>query len=257
MLYILTITGAFDSIAQRSVLKHFWPLASILIPMSLLLNPFDTITFPCFGVKRNGFKQRWGLIKEIVQIIISPFSKITMLRILIADCICSMPLVLPDIQYTTCLYITGSFKEKEEDWDLHPPIPHAYYTCGKGNRVYFIIQLLLAFAPFWIRTLQCFRQFYDSNYTNYNTLFNALKYFISMSLTALSAANSAHPTPLLQTLWITNGIIATCYSYYWDVCMDWGLGNTTTTATAATTTTDTNTNTNIRAFFLEECVATR
>jgi hypothetical protein len=224
MLYILTITGAFDSISERSSLKHIWPALSIFVPLLLLLIPFDMITFPCFGVKRNGFKQRWGLLKEILMIIISPFSKITMLRILIADCICSMPNVLPDVQYTICIYITGSYKEKYEDWFINPPTPHAYYTCGKGNTVYFIIQLLLAFAPFWIRTLQCFRQYYDSNYSNTNTLFNALKYFISMSLTGLAAVNSVSPTPLLQMLWITNGIIATCYSYYWDVVMDWGLG---------------------------------
>ena len=46
-----------------------------------------------------------------------------------------------------------------------------------------------------------------------------------MSLTALAAANSLHSTEFLKLLWITNGIIATCYSYYWDVVMDWGLGN--------------------------------
>ena len=78
-------------------------------------------------------------------------------------------------------------------------------------------------------------------------IFNALKYALSLGVTGLAftrtaAAAGAWPPQIItightvititdpaQTLdysWIVLSVVATCYSFYWDVVMDWGLGNT-------------------------------
>ena len=56
--------------------RHLWPALSVLLPLLLFICPRDDITAVCFGVKRNGFKQRWGLLKEVGFVLISPFSKV-------------------------------------------------------------------------------------------------------------------------------------------------------------------------------------
>jgi hypothetical protein len=48
-----------------------------------------THTYSCTYV--YGFKQRWGLIKEVACVLVSPFSEVTFLRSFIADIFCSMP----------------------------------------------------------------------------------------------------------------------------------------------------------------------
>ena len=56
--------------------RHLWPALSVLLPLLLFLCPWDNMTAVCYGVKRNGFKQRWGLLKEVGYVLISPFSKV-------------------------------------------------------------------------------------------------------------------------------------------------------------------------------------
>jgi hypothetical protein len=69
-------------------------------------------------------------------------------------------------------------------------------------------------------------------------LFNALKYLLSLSVTGFALAKSLFPlVPYLDTLWcrlpssfppplisrdrFTVSAVATAYSFYWDVVMDW------------------------------------
>ena len=56
--------------------RHLWPALSVLLPLLLFICPWDHMTAVCYGVKRNGFKQRWGLLKEVGYVLISPFSKV-------------------------------------------------------------------------------------------------------------------------------------------------------------------------------------
>lgn len=137
-----------------------------------------------------------------------------------------MPKIFPDLQYTLCIYGTGNYWEIDEDeWKTDNHL-HDYYTCGMGNRVYLIIQILLGLFPFYIRFCQCLRAFVDQGY--YRHLFNMIKYLLSLSVMSLATAMKSFDEATNERLgrwWVAFGVIATVYSFYWDVVMDWGLGN--------------------------------
>jgi hypothetical protein len=226
-------------------MRHIWPALSVILPLLLFLFPFDQFTMLCFGVQRNGFKQRLGLLKEIAMVLISPFSEVTFMRSFIGDIFCSMPRVFTDMQYTICIYATGSaFIRTPDDLGPYDLKPHAYYTCGAGNRRYYSIQIVLLFLPYFIRLCQSLRAFRDSKHSKH--LWNGLKYFLSLMVTGLAFTRKAFPVgawpattwqvgqlivtipdpvQALEQAWIVMGVIATLYSWYWDVVMDWGLGH--------------------------------
>lgn len=93
MLYFLSLFSTDTSVHNNDhyYLRHLWPALAFLLPTLIFICPFDFLTILCYGVKKNGFKQRWGLIKEIAFVLISPFSEVTFLRSFIADIFCSMP----------------------------------------------------------------------------------------------------------------------------------------------------------------------
>lgn len=220
--YVITLTGGFDDLADRNVLKHLWPALAFFLPVVLFLCPIDTLTEPVFGVKIHGFSQRADLLSELFAVLRSPFSSPSFHRCFIADILCSLPKIYPDLQYTLCIYATGRFWEPERaDWqfDKHA---HAYDSCGGGSSVYAAAQILLALLPFHIRLWQCLRAYYEHGFTRH--IFNALKYLLTILLTALSLArnsSTAEWNAFYGRAWLHFGVIATIYSFFWDVIMDW------------------------------------
>jgi hypothetical protein len=157
MLYVLTITGGFDSIhIHRDQLKHLWPALAFLVPLFSFFCPYNSITQFYFGNVKRAYEQRTGLVSEIVAVLFSPFSHVTFLRSFIADIFCSMPRVFTDFQYTICIYSTGSFWDVKNEW-INNSSMHAYGTCGAGSPFYVWIVNLLSFLPYHIRLMQSFR----------------------------------------------------------------------------------------------------
>jgi hypothetical protein len=157
MLYVLTITGGFDSIhIHRDQLKHLWPALAFLVPLFSFFCPYDSITQFYFGNVKRAYEQRTGLVSEIIAVLLSPFSHVTFLRSFIADIFCSMPRVFTDFQYTICIYSTGSFWDVKNEW-INNSSMHAYETCGAGSPFYVWIVNLLSFLPYHIRLMQSFR----------------------------------------------------------------------------------------------------
>lgn len=229
MLYVLTLTGGLEAIHGER-LKHLWPMLAVVLPLLIFLCPIDELTYMCYGVKRLGFSQRFNLFGQVLAVLCTPFSESTFLRSFIADIFCSMPKIFTDLQYTVCIYATGL-------WAASPTVSqeldighlHAYGTCGAGSRYYFGLQLLLAFLPYYLRLMQAFRAFVDTRQRKH--LFNMLKYFASLVVTSLATARSLSKRgdpaqgAMLEFAWLVSGTLATLYSWYWDVFMDWGLGN--------------------------------
>jgi len=228
MLYILTLTGGLDEIPflNQSFLKHLWPALAFFVPVFLFFCPTDSLTESCFGVIRNGFRQRLDLVKEMGAVFASPFSTASFRRCFIADVLCSMPKIFPDLQYTLCIYISGHYWVVDEnEWQRDNRL-HDFYSCGTGNPLYLNLQVLLGLLPFHIRFMQCLRAYIDTGLTRH--LFNMLKYLLSICVTALATAMKSFDPATnhwLGCLWVGTGIVATIYSFYWDVVMDWGLGN--------------------------------
>lgn len=157
MLYVLTITGGFESIhIPRDRLKHLWPALAFLVPLFSFFCPYDSITQFYYGNVKRAYQQRTGLVSEIFAVLLSPFSHVTFLRSFIADIFCSMPRVFTDFQYTLCIYTTGSFWDVKNEW-VNTSSMHAYGTCGAGSPFYVWIIDLLSFLPYHIRLMQSLR----------------------------------------------------------------------------------------------------
>jgi hypothetical protein len=227
MLYFLTITGEVSKgqIMPSNRLKHLWPALAILIPFVLFMCPCDELTNICFGVRKNGFKQRFGLMKEIGAVLVSPLSRVTFLRSFIADIFCSMPRIFTDLQYTICIYATGTFADTaNEAEEIMNKRQHSYYVCGAGNPPFYVLQVALSLFPYYLRLCQSLRAYVDTG--EFKHMGNALKYSMSLLVTGLSTTISSMDAsnPMkgsLQTAWIVAGISTTIYAFYWDVAMDW------------------------------------
>jgi hypothetical protein len=75
--------------------------------------------------------------------------------------------------------------------------------------------------PAWWRFSQCIRRYYDTRLV-FPHLVNAGKYATTIITIWLSAAQNITDNDNTRNAWIVFLIVATCYSYSWDVIMDWG-----------------------------------
>lgn len=208
---------------NRELLKHVWPALSFFLPLLLFFCPWDWLTYPFFGVSKRGFSQRWGLLCELGAVLIAPFSKGSFQRCFIADVLCSMPKVFTDIQYTLCIYITGTFLDTSKDeWETSKVL-HGYGTCGDGNRYYLVLSVFMSLFPFYIRFCQCVRAYILEGRES-RQIFNSFKYALSLTVSILSSAihySAVNKNHVLVTVWVAFSIVTTAYSFYWDVVVDW------------------------------------
>lgn len=135
-----------------------------------------------------------------------------------------MPKVFTDLEYTICIYATGNIIDSNENTWTSDSKPHAYETCGNGSSVFVFWRVLLSLLPYYLRLMQSLRSYYGSRRLKY--LFNALKYFMSMTVGILATTKQLYPeVTYLITVWLYVSVVTTLYCLYWDVIMDWGLGD--------------------------------
>lgn len=223
LLYIFNITNSFNMIDAHSRIKHLWPAVAFFFPVLLFVCPFDEITYLFFGVHRHGFRQRSALFFNLLAVIASPFTEVTFFRSFLADVLCSMPRVVPDLLYTLCIYGTWSFSDESHNLYVESNNLHGYYTCGAGSSVYASVAFLLLLLPYHIRFWQCCRQYYITG--NSSHVANAVKYALYLFVAVLSKLEKMSTNPeehlRYRVLWLCFGLLATMYAYYWDIRMDW------------------------------------
>ena len=110
-----------------------------------------------------------------------------------------------DMEYTLCYYAYY-------DAPLKSIIEH----CSKTRGIY----LFIAFFPNMLRILQCLKQIYDTQ-KKFPQIYNIIKYFLNIIVACLSFF---WPTfPFLHPVWFIFTFISSCYSFAWDIKMDFGL----------------------------------
>ncbi|ORX91487.1 EXS-domain-containing protein [Basidiobolus meristosporus CBS 931.73] len=88
---------------------------------------------------------------------------------------------------------------------------------------------LITVLPFVFRLRQCISEYISSNDSGSRHLANAVKYasaFPVVLLSALMHRDDEDENSVLFSLWLMCVLFNSIYSFYWDVVMDWGLGNT-------------------------------
>lgn len=137
----------------------------------------------------------------------SPFGEVRFRHFFMADILCSMVKPIQDIPPSLVYLFSGKFIDNEA------------VNRGVGTNLY-IILCVLGVLPYYFRLMQCFRRYRDTG-DAFPHLVNGLKYFSSIAAICVSYVCSFKGDYWYVT--VVFYIIATVYSYVWDLTMDWGL----------------------------------
>jgi hypothetical protein len=200
MLYMLSALQRYDDdfvVPGFDFFRHIppesYPLVLVILLLGLLL----------FYSVKSGF---W-LVRTLGRIVTAPFYKVVFRDFFLADQLVSISLVLQDIDFTICYYTTVAFRGGGNSCATN----HVWMTA------------ILSVIPQLWRLLQCFRRYHDSK--DVAQLQNAGKYGTGMLVAICSSMRSIVKSTPWLILWLIFAIIATVYSYGWDIYKDWSLGD--------------------------------
>lgn len=201
LLHYKTLRGDFPTIIEM----QFYPLILCL-----------------YMFVKLGHSVQWSLdhpiINGIKQCLLAPRYKVTFLAGFIGDWICSLCKVLIDLAYIACFVSSGR-------WATHLHV-HAQSCFDHELFKYVITPCLLAF-PLWMRMMQTLRQTHDTR-KRLPYLGNTFKYALSHTVVIFGVLHNKFMREDMQfyhSLWLLSMLTSTLYSYYWDIYMDWGLGD--------------------------------
>ncbi|CAH1271599.1 XPR1 [Branchiostoma lanceolatum] len=182
------------------------PLVLVGFMLLFLLNP----------LKIFYHRARFWFLRILFRIFTAPFHPVNFADFWLADQLNSLVTVLLDFEYMICYFIY------EVEWhdDPNPKI----CTSWKYG-----IRSVMACLPAWFRFAQCLRRYRDTKHA-FPHLVNAGKYSTSFFVIAFATLSRVHGEVTGEThshtfyyLWICAAIISTCYTFSWDIKMDWGL----------------------------------
>eukprot|EP01137_Pigoraptor_chileana_P000491 Opistho-2@36782 len=158
---------------------------------------------------------RYWVIYHILRVFSAPFTKVRFADFWLADQFNSMAIMFIDMEFLFCQTLVIATNGSSDP-----------FRC-KGWPVG--VRPVLSALPAWLRFLQCIRRFVDTR-NAFPHLANAAKYSTTFFVVLFSTLDDANqPSPggtewtIYRKLWVCSSIIATCFTYWWDIKMDWGL----------------------------------
>lgn len=156
------------------------------------------------------YRARFWLLRVLFRIFTAPFHHVGFADFWLADQLNSLSVALLDLQFIVCFYAY--------DWRLEDS---SDMIC---DGTLYGIRPLVACLPAWCRFVQCLRRFKDTRQV-FPHLVNAGKYstsFFVVAFSTLAKSNSVQHDSFFKA-WIVSAIVSTCYTFTWDIKMDWGL----------------------------------
>ncbi|XP_037560453.1 xenotropic and polytropic retrovirus receptor 1-like isoform X2 [Dermacentor silvarum] len=184
------------------------PLALLLLMLVFLVNPLHTMRH----------QARFWLLRVLGRIFAAPFFYVGFADFWLADQLNSLVPVFIDAQYFVCFYATDFQWMENSD------------AARCMNRpVNLALRPVLACLPAWFRFAQCLRRYRDTREA-FPHLANATKYattfFVVLFSTLFNVYRDSYPSSSSHPffiLWILSAVVSSCFTYTWDVRMDWGL----------------------------------
>jgi len=194
---------------QANYQLHIIPPAILdtrLIPCAMLVCASIVFLWPFDMLHRA---TRLWIIKQVLQVMASPFVTVTFASNFVGDYLTSLVKVLIDFAYSMCFYGSGAWRTDDHE------------TCRSNRWVPFSLTIL----PLVWRLLQCARRFHDGPDNMH--LLNFGKYSVSVTtvVVGMIAGLSTEGTEAhswLQRIYLFLLIASTIYSFCWDVIVDWG-----------------------------------
>lgn len=215
----LELAVFFSTLWCLSVLAY---LSSTVIHIPAFSSPICLVGFCLLylinPIRILHYKSRLWLLKVLFRIVTAPFHYVGFADFWLADQLNSLTTVLLDFEYLVCFYAI------EVNW--YGDNKHS--VCGG---VTYGIRPIVAALPSWFRIAQCFRRYRDTKHA-FPHIVNAGKYAITFLVVLFSTLNSVykghHGNEVIQNnvffyLWIIAAFASTCYTFIWDIKMDWGL----------------------------------
>ncbi|KAM7347488.1 solute carrier family 53 member 1-like [Cochliomyia hominivorax] len=182
------------------------PLTLTIVMVAFLINPFHVLHHDA----------RFWLLRISGRMIAAPFFHVGFADFWLGDQLNSLVTALLDFEYLICFYFTNGDWFKAVDASI----------CMEKD---FIIRPIFNCLPAWFRFAQCLRRYRDTREA-FPHLVNAGKYsttFLVVIFATLKSFNSPYYSSTFDNpytyMWIAASVISSCYSYTWDIKMDWGL----------------------------------
>ncbi|KAI3784855.1 hypothetical protein L1987_43962 [Smallanthus sonchifolius] len=179
-------------------LTELLPLVLVIVVFLITICPFDIF------YRAN----RYFLLVCLWHCICAPLYLVTLPDFFLADQLTSQVQSLRNLQFYVCYYGWGDFKKRNAE------------TCN-NSEVYDVIFIVIAVLPYWTRVLQCIRRLIDGR--DSTQAMNALKYFSTIVAVVTRALYSQKKGITLKIIAASTSGVATIFSTYWDIVMDWGL----------------------------------
>jgi len=195
--------------AQLSIPAYANPLSLFIIMTIFMFNPTKTFKHDA----------RFWFLKVAPRIILAPFFYVGFADFWLADQLNSLGQALKDFQFLLCFYISGD--TIDEDWDKADSLGYC------SSSAWWLVAIV-ACMPAWFRFAQCLRRYRDTKEA-FPHLVNAGKYSTTFFVVTFSTLDSAYRTESEKSpffyLYILSAITSSCYTYVWDIKMDWGFFN--------------------------------
>lgn len=184
------------------------PLALVVIMLVFLINPVRTMRH----------QARFWLLRILGRVVAAPFFHVGFADFWLADQLNSLVPVLVDFEYFICFYVTTL------DWTENIDVVHC-----KDRNVGVMLRPVVACLPAWFRFAQCLRRYRDTKEA-FPHLVNAGKYSTTFCVVTFSTLFNMFKDQYEESeynpfffLWILSAVVSSCYTYIWDIKMDWGL----------------------------------
>ncbi|KAK6629510.1 hypothetical protein RUM43_003327 [Polyplax serrata] len=192
--------------SSLSIPPYVNPLALTFIMIFFLINPLKVFRH----------EARFWLLRVLGRIFAAPFFHVGFADFWLADQLNSLTAAFLDFHFVICFYLTN------EDWE----VPGDVSNCVSYA---YVIRPIVHCLPAWFRFAQCLRRYYDSREA-FPHLANALKYSTTFFVVTFASLKEVYKDNYESTMtntfvyeWIVASIVSSCYTYTWDIKMDWGL----------------------------------
>jgi len=214
--HLMELAAVFGVVWTTSVLTFLYssklnipayaiPLSLVCLMVVFMLNPTKTFKH----------EARFWFLKVFLRLLLAPFFYVGFADFWLADQLNSLAQALKDFQYLICFYLTAD--SMDAAWETA-----SNEQCAAKS---WWLVAVISCLPAWFRFAQCIRRYRDTgegfphlvNAGKYSTTF--IKVFFATMNAAYSDGENYHP---FFYLYVLSATISSCYTYIWDIKMDWG-----------------------------------
>ncbi|KAI1311892.1 hypothetical protein EDD11_003293 [Mortierella claussenii] len=185
----------FGTTLTRHFMTTYYPLIVVCVIAAILFCPLPVM---------NSGARKWFL-QSFGRLLVSGYYGVEFRDFFLADELNSLAYSIEQFEFALCAYT--------QDWE------NLTQTCTTSK---IWLTPFVTAIPSWFRFLQCLRRYRDT-LEWFPHLVNAGKYFSTLAQLFVYFTYRHYGTGQIKVVYIVVSLLASMYTYSWDVYMDWGL----------------------------------